>query len=355
VSDLKRLADALAPKMLVPIHSFEPEQFPDHFENVVLKDDGQWWEPITAFSTANHDSGGATMNNNANSLVNELNKQINSERGGGGKWPASFDYRIKANRITLETNRKINKSGYRCLDSWGIALFHHIKSEQKLDIKEIQFIINKNGDLWTPNAEAFKRRISYLDINNENIDFKIVYNNNSISLYSQNELFERPDNEVIRDFLNERRDDDNDRLAILGEHFFQLKKKQYGVLREFPTGAFLNSISIRNQLTPTEFVDIVTLNRRGHLSVIELKLDDPKLEVMSQILDYALYFACYTDKILKILNDNSDLRPAKDRIMCYVVNNRFHARFDDICQYYSTNNKPYKFQIFKVILGDTKE
>ena len=74
VSDLKRLADALAPKMLVPIHSFEPEQFPDHFENVVLKDDGQWWEPITAFSTANHDSGGATMNNNTNSLVHELNK-----------------------------------------------------------------------------------------------------------------------------------------------------------------------------------------------------------------------------------------------------------------------------------------
>jgi len=379
VSDLKHLADALAPKMLVPIHSFKPEQFPDHFENVVLKDDGQWWEPITAFSMANHDSMGATMNSNANSLIHELNKQINSERGGGGKWPASFDYRIEANRITLETNRKINKSGYRCLDSWGIALFHHIKSEQKLDVEEIQFIINKNGDLWTPNAEAFKRRISYLDINNEDIVFKVVYNNNSINLYSQYELFERPDNEVIRNFLNERRDDDkgnlleksfqavlfgkglqtktrtNDRLAILGEHFFQLKKKQYGVLREFPTGAFMNSVSTRNQLTPTEFVDIVTLNRWGYLSVIELKLDDPKLEVMSQMLDYALYFACYTDKILNVLNDNSDLRPVKDRIMCYVVNNRFHARFDDIFQYYSTNKKLYKFQIFKVILGDTRE
>jgi hypothetical protein len=206
-----------------------------------------------------------------------------------------------------------------------------------------------------------------------------LYNNNSINLYSQNELFERPDNEVIRNFLNERRDDDkgnlleksfqaflfgkglqtktrtNDRLAILGEHFFQLKKKQYGVLREFPTGAFLNSVSTRNQLTPTEFVDIVTLNRWGYLSVIELKLDDPKLEVMSQILDYALYFACYTDKILKVLNDNSDLEPVKDRIMCYVVNNRFHARFHDIYQYYSANNKIYKFQVFKVVLGDTKE
>jgi len=379
VSDLKRLADALAPKMLVPIHSFEPEQFPDYFENVVLKDDGQWWKPITAFFTANLDSSGATMNNNANALVHELNKQINSERGGGGKWPASFDYRIEANRVTLEINRKINKSGYRCLDSWGIALFHHVKTEHKIDIKEISFIINKNGGSWTPNAEAFKRRISYLDINNENIDFLVVYNNNPIRLYSQKELFERPDNEKIRDFLNVRRDDDkgnlleksfqaflfgkglqtetrtNYRLAILGEHFFQLKKKQYGVLREFPTGAFLNSISRPNQITPTEFVDIVTLNRWGYLSVIELKLDDPKLEVMSQILDYALYFRCYIDKLLKVLKDESDLKPVKDKIMCYVVNNRFHARFDDIFQYYSTNNKPYKFQIFKVVLGDTKE
>ena len=44
--DLKRLASALAPKMLVPVHSFEPELFADHFENVVIKNDGQWWEPI---------------------------------------------------------------------------------------------------------------------------------------------------------------------------------------------------------------------------------------------------------------------------------------------------------------------
>ena len=383
VSDLKRLADALAPKMLVPIHSFEPEQFPDHFENVVLKDDGQWWEPITAFSAGisdniNH-SMEETMNATTNALTQILTQQVNSERGGGGKWPASFDYEIETNRITLKTNRKINKSGYRCLDSWGMALFHHVRTEHKIDIKELRFIINNNGSSWTPNAEAFKRRVSYLDINNDNIDFNFEYNNNPISLYTQKELFERPDNEVIRDFLNKRRDDDkgklleksfqsflfgkglgtktrtNDRLAILGEHFFQLKKKQYGVLREFPTGVFFNSVSSRNQITPTEFVDIVTLNRRGYLSVIELKLDDPKLEVMSQILDYALYFACYIDKLLEVLKDNSDIRPIKDKIKCYVVNNRFHTRFDDVFQYYSTNNKPYKFQIFKVVLGVTKE
>jgi ribonuclease J len=44
IKDLKRLAKALAPKMLVPIHSFEPQAFPALFANVQLKDDGVWWK-----------------------------------------------------------------------------------------------------------------------------------------------------------------------------------------------------------------------------------------------------------------------------------------------------------------------
>lgn len=45
IGDLKRLADAIAPKMLVPIHTFEPGRFPDHFgPRVVRKEDGDWWE-----------------------------------------------------------------------------------------------------------------------------------------------------------------------------------------------------------------------------------------------------------------------------------------------------------------------
>ncbi len=49
------------------------------------------------------------------------------------------------------------------------------------------------------------------------------------------------------------------------------------------------------------------------------------------------------------------MKPLKDKIMCYVVNNRFHPRFDDIFQYYSTKGKSYKFQILKVVLGATTE
>ena len=44
VADLKRFAAALAPQTLVPIHSFETGRFGEFFENVVQREDGQWWE-----------------------------------------------------------------------------------------------------------------------------------------------------------------------------------------------------------------------------------------------------------------------------------------------------------------------
>jgi ribonuclease J len=40
--DLKRLAAAVAPKRLIPIHTFERDQFPRLFDNVTLVDDGNW-------------------------------------------------------------------------------------------------------------------------------------------------------------------------------------------------------------------------------------------------------------------------------------------------------------------------
>jgi ribonuclease J len=43
-SDLVRLATALNPKTLVPIHSAVPERFDAHFRNVVRHPDGEWWE-----------------------------------------------------------------------------------------------------------------------------------------------------------------------------------------------------------------------------------------------------------------------------------------------------------------------
>jgi ribonuclease J len=42
--DLQRFAKAIAPKMLVPIHSFATKRFKEYFNNVKMKKDGQWWE-----------------------------------------------------------------------------------------------------------------------------------------------------------------------------------------------------------------------------------------------------------------------------------------------------------------------
>lgn len=42
--DLRRFAKAIAPRMLVPIHSFEGRRFKDYFDCVEMKQDGQWWE-----------------------------------------------------------------------------------------------------------------------------------------------------------------------------------------------------------------------------------------------------------------------------------------------------------------------
>ena len=44
ISDLKDFSNALKPKKLVPIHSFETDRFPDYFQNVEQKEDGKWWE-----------------------------------------------------------------------------------------------------------------------------------------------------------------------------------------------------------------------------------------------------------------------------------------------------------------------
>ncbi|NMM36003.1 MAG: MBL fold metallo-hydrolase [Glaciimonas sp.] len=41
--DLKRFAEALSPKALVPIHSFAPEKYAGLFSNVVYRNDGEWW------------------------------------------------------------------------------------------------------------------------------------------------------------------------------------------------------------------------------------------------------------------------------------------------------------------------
>jgi len=44
IADLKRLASAIAPKALVPIHTFEAQSFQNYFKNVTRRQDGEWWD-----------------------------------------------------------------------------------------------------------------------------------------------------------------------------------------------------------------------------------------------------------------------------------------------------------------------
>jgi ribonuclease J len=44
IADLARLAKAINPSRVVPIHSFGPHRFVDHFANVTVESDGTWWE-----------------------------------------------------------------------------------------------------------------------------------------------------------------------------------------------------------------------------------------------------------------------------------------------------------------------
>lgn len=43
IVDLKRFSAAVAPRRLVPIHSFETQRFPEFFANVEARRDGEWW------------------------------------------------------------------------------------------------------------------------------------------------------------------------------------------------------------------------------------------------------------------------------------------------------------------------
>jgi ribonuclease J len=44
ITDLKKFAKAISPRMLVPIHSFETKRFKEFFDNIERKEDGKWWE-----------------------------------------------------------------------------------------------------------------------------------------------------------------------------------------------------------------------------------------------------------------------------------------------------------------------
>ena len=316
--------------------------------------------------------------------LKDFELELKNTKGKPGH-PRDINFSFDSNGKTLQAELvgKFTKKDFRRFDPYTLLCLAEAKEKTNAKVSKVVFTINqgKNNDgLFMLNFESLKRRISFLSINNNNIQFELFLNNAKIELYDKKSLFNRPTNEIIRSKVSKRSEDNdprhlekafqaflngkgletrtNERLAILGEDFYQIKDKGFGILREFPTGVFDKKESDNTRITPTELIDLVTLNKWGHLAVIEIKLDNSELEVISQILDYGLYFACYRDLLMKMpcIATMFDVKAIQKKdIYCYVVNNRFHSRFPDILRFYSTKSKNYGFCLKKIVLGETEE
>lgn len=329
------------------------------------------------------------MNDGSRLTTQELINEVKSKSGKAGGWPNYFGYLMNGDSITISADYKIlDKKATRRLDPWGLAFLIDAESRCGIKIHAINFAISGKIDeikpdrKFAPDFEAFRRRVSFLSINNRDLCFGITINEKVMELDDAGTLFNRPDNEKIHDsfdriaqdnrpgrlekdfqtwlFANDVKDADkdantNERLAVLGEDFFKLKNKALGIVREFPTGAFYEKISNNSRILPTEYIDIVTLNKYGQLAVIELKLNDSQLEVIAQLLDYSLFFRCYRDKLWPIIAEKLRNTPQSQDIICYVVNNHFHDRFNNIMKFYCPKGSSYGFRIKKVMLGSYSE
>ncbi|MEW5980175.1 MAG: hypothetical protein AB1898_30640 [Acidobacteriota bacterium] len=303
--------------------------------------------------------------------------EVNGSRGKSGGWPDCFEYGHDGDYLTVTMRKGYGKKEFRRFDAWALAFLNEFEKKTASRAKGIKFHILGASPESRYNLEAFVRRVSYLQLCNHDRAFSIQGTGGSILLYDSQTLFERPPDEVVRNDVTPRSDDDkpgriekdfqtflfgknldrpertNERLAVLGMDFFQLGKRNLGILREFPTGAFRGKVAGAYRVLPTEFVDIVTLNKHRELSVIELKINDSQLEVISQILDYALFFACYIDQLYPTVRSQLAVDPKPGPFVCYVVNNHFHERFDEVLRHYRTP-PDIKFHLKKVVLGYTQ-
>ena len=314
----------------------------------------------------------------------EFEQKLKRFKGKSGGYPGEIDFDFPNGGKTLRAKlgSKFNLKNFKSFDPYTLACLVECNKLTSVKISNVIFNVDHPvlDDVKIRSYfESLKRRISFLSINNVNIKFELTNRNENVKLYDKKSLFNRPSNEIIHSKASKRGDDDepsklekafqaflygkglksrtNDRLTILGEDFINMKGKEVGILREFPTGVFKDKISTKNRILPTLFIDIVTLNNSKNLSVIELKLDNYELEIISQILDYSLYFSCYRNLLMKTPNisETFNLKDMDVDIFCYIVSNKFHSRLDDILQFYSTKNKSYGFSLKKILLGEIKE
>lgn len=94
------------------------------------------------------------------------------------------------------------------------------------------------------------------------------------------------------------------------------------VIRQFPPNIFKDQISDINRVTDKLWIDMLSINKEGSLSPIELKVgDNIPLDLFAQGLDYGVY--CYLFN--KHINDNwFKFKNINNAVTIYYVGENFH-------------------------------
>jgi hypothetical protein len=318
--------------------------------------------------------------------IDSLIQQVGKQRGKSGGWPSELTYLATETdnvvEVTVSDAGTAKDGVWKKIDPWGLAFFDRVKECTQ---KPIQLIFSLRLPS-TPTAnyqyEALKRRVSYLATANP-LRITLLKDNCIDTLYSIEELTHRPDCEIVRTDMKKRGDADkagrlekdfqsylfgkglhdpsnpdirrtNERLALFGDDFVRIGNaksgkdgKRYKVEREFPTGVFCDEVKKSKRILSTEYVDLVTINKNGEVAVIELKFDDPKLEVIPQVLNYALYFYAYKLQLIGLLDKQLEYSTKGARLVTYLVSNTFHPKFKSVWNYYSRGPLTIK----QVIMG----
>jgi hypothetical protein len=323
--------------------------------------------------------------------IESLNQEVDQDRGKSGGWPEDLIYRAREEtesvQITVTVADAADYSVWKRIDPWGLAFFEQVKAETTTKAFRLRFSVpNPKSQRDKCQYEALKRRLSYLvEVNDWQQQIYLMRAGLEDKLYSWADLGNRPENEVIHDDFSVKSDTDkpgrlekdfqaylygkglhdapgdavrrtNERLALLGPDFVRIQKvksfkkqKGFTVEREFPTGVFDHEIKGNTRILPTEHVDLVTLNRWGDLAVIEIKFDDNNLEVVAQVLNYALFFHSYRSRLNSVLNLRWGCSIEGRELVTYLVSNEFHPRFESVWHYYSRNAR--LLRIKQVIMG----
>ena len=299
-------------------------------------------------------------------LLGDINNYFEKQRGNSGGYPRYLRCVVKEKtssgyELCMECVEENNADLWKRTDPWGFAAFDTARGKLGPSLDSLRFIMPTPTTGDRPKYEAFKRRISYLAANND-ISITMAVGDSEERLYTMLELSERP-GEVVRSDFSKRGDEDtpgrlekdfqtflfgkglhigdagaertNERLALFGRDFAKISKKSLAVEREFPTGAFAETVRNDTRILPTEFVDFVTINKKGELAIVELKFDAAPLEVIAQLLNYVLFFYSYKRELAPLLDERLQCDSINAKIKGYLVSNVFHERFNAVWLYYS--------------------